>query len=106
MSQDTSEWEKKRSIKTIVTLMSLTVILICAMIVGISLGPISIPFKETVLICLHKLHLIDYAGFSDQQWVVITEVRLPRVLVASLVGGALRSEEHTSELQSRGHLVC
>lgn len=89
MSQDTSEWEKKRSIKTIVTLMSLTVILICAMIVGISLGPISIPFKETVLICLHKLHLIDYAGFSDQQWVVITEVRLPRVLVASLVGGAL-----------------
>src|SRR5690625_5553269 len=89
MSEDTYDWEKKRSVKAIVTLMSLIVILVCAMIVGISLGPISIPFKETILICLHKLHIIDYAGFSDQLWVVITEVCLPRVLVACLVGGAL-----------------
>src|SRR5690625_6046746 len=26
--------------------------------------------------------------------------------LAELLGGGLRSEEHTSELQSRGHLVC
>src|SRR5690625_5873518 len=29
-----------------------------------------------------------------------------RKLVQDLKEGALRSEEHTSELQSRGHLVC
>src|SRR5436305_2241204 len=31
---------------------------------------------------------------------------LPRVLVGAGFGLALRSEEHTSELQSRPHLVC
>lgn len=64
-------------------------ILIVAVIIGISIGPISIPFKETILIFLHKLNVINYMSFTEQQWVVITEVRLPRVLVASLVGAAL-----------------
>src|SRR5690625_3055436 len=28
------------------------------------------------------------------------------LLILSVLGASLRSEEHTSELQSRGHLVC
>lgn len=65
------------------------VMLIIVSIAGISMGPVSIPFRETVLIILHKLHFINYSGFSEQNWVVITDIRLPRVLVASLVGAAL-----------------
>lgn len=65
------------------------VMLIIVSIAAISMGPISIPFKETGFIILHKLQLIDYSGFSEQHWVVITDIRLPRVLVASLVGAAL-----------------
>src|SRR5207253_7013860 len=44
--------------------------------------------------------------FTDSGFAVVTSL----VSVDSPVGGAiqrdLRSEEHTSELQSRGHLVC
>lgn len=80
---------KSRSFKTISTIIIMSIILLFAGIVGVSLGPISIPFKETILIFLHKFNLTNYDGFTEQQWVVITEVRLPRVLVASLVGAAL-----------------
>src|SRR5690625_6324720 len=34
------------------------------------------------------------------------EPLLRRAINVSLYGGTFRSEEHTSELQSRGHLVC
>lgn len=81
--------KQSRTVKTAVTLIVMVIILMIAGIVGVSLGPISIPFKETILIFLHKLHVINYDGFTEQQWVVITEVRLPRVIVASLVGAAL-----------------
>src|SRR5690625_1599728 len=80
---------KERYFTSIIVLIVMMIILLIAGIVGVSLGPISIPFKEATLIFLHKLHITDYDGFSAQQWVVITEVRLPRVLVASLVGAAL-----------------
>lgn len=80
---------KSRTFKAVATLIVMGIILISAIIAGVSIGPISIPFKETALIFLHKLELTTYEGFTNQQWVVITEVRLPRVLVASLVGAAL-----------------
>src|SRR5690625_6130049 len=35
-----------------------------------------------------------------------TDVRVPSENILWGVGQGLRSEEHTSELQSRGHLVC
>lgn len=81
--------KNNRAYKAIITLLVMGTILIIAGVVGVSLGPISIPFKETIMIFLHKLQLTSYSGFSEQQWVVITEVRLPRVVVASLVGAAL-----------------
>lgn len=81
--------KESRTFKTVTTLIIMGIILISAIIAGVSIGPISIPFKETALIFLHKLNLTTYEGFTNQQWVVITEVRLPRVLVASLVGAAL-----------------
>lgn len=71
------------------TFLFLSFILVIAMIVAVSIGPITIPFKETVLILLNKLNIPVNASYSDQQWVVITEIRLPRVIVAGLVGAAL-----------------
>src|SRR5690625_2126505 len=67
----------------------LFIILVGTMITAVSIGPITIPFKETVFILLNKLSITIKSSYSDQQWVVITEVRLPRVLVGSLVGAAL-----------------
>src|SRR5690625_1443819 len=50
-------------------------------------------------------HLYDVPLEQQGSWVSLTT--LPDgSLIASDQGGQGRSEEHTSELQSRGHLVC
>src|SRR5439155_26345345 len=41
---------------------------------------------------------------AAEQLTYVTQVELPAV--GAHFRGQLRSEEHTSELQSRGHLVC
>jgi len=67
----------------------LLLILIGAIITSVSIGPITIPFKETVSILLNQLNIHVDSSYSEQQWVVITEIRLPRVLVGGLVGASL-----------------
>src|SRR5690625_4529396 len=71
------------------SILLLLFLLVGAIIMAVAIGPITIPFKETVLILLNKLNIHVNASYSDQQWVVITEIRLPRVLVGGLVGAAL-----------------
>lgn len=70
-------------------MMILFTALFVAVIVGVSLGPVVVPFSETVRILLKYMGLPLHAEFANQQWIVITEVRLPRVLVGGLVGSAL-----------------
>ena len=65
------------------------ILLFLAMILAVSLGPINIPFSETVGILLNKLRISLNTVNNEQVAIVITEIRLPRVLVAALVGAAL-----------------
>src|SRR5690625_6043181 len=53
--------------------------------------------------CLDEpfLELVEEQGADELQ-----DVGLGCVVLAQSAPGLLRSEEHTSELQSRGHLVC
>src|SRR5690625_5527007 len=46
------------------------------------------------------------SGESTQHRGVVPDLELPSMVNVNLVGEGTRSEEHTSELQSRGHLVC
>src|SRR5690625_1064073 len=46
------------------------------------------------------------AGRSNVQWSVAGHVPHRTELIACLLAWAARSEEHTSELQSRGQIVC
>src|SRR5690625_5397707 len=50
---------------------------------------------------------VAMAGFGVANWSVVAGI-VASWVVSPLMGGAIaaRSEEHTSELQSRGHLVC
>src|SRR5690625_5602922 len=51
----------------------------------------------------HTTDLLDIHPLDGvHRWVPLSLARAP----ALCSGGAVRSEEHTSELQSRGHLVC
>src|SRR2546422_3528342 len=67
-------------------------------------------FNDTATTEIYPLSLHDALPISAEVKAVLAQLRgVPR-LVASLLYGSglrlLRSEEHTSELQSRLHLVC
>lgn len=72
-----------------IILFLLTIALVITMILAISIGPITIPFKQTALMLLKKIQIPIETTYTEQEWTVITEVRFPRVLVGALVGAAL-----------------
>src|SRR2546430_3985578 len=64
-------------------------------IAGVVGGPVS-----GVLLNMHGI-----AGLAGWQWLFLIE-GLPAVILGFVVFAILRSEEHTSELQSQSNLVC
>src|SRR5471030_3515921 len=67
-------------------------------------------FNDTATTEIYTLSLHDALPISDAPvqsalGKSLTRVRVERVLLAR-AGGHVRSEEHTSELQSLRHLVC
>lgn len=64
-------------------------LLFSSIIVAVSIGPITIPFQETVTTLLQKFGMLTRVDISQQYKVVIMDVRLPRVIIAGLVGAAL-----------------
>lgn len=81
--------QKRQTWMRVVVMTCLLLLFFIALIISIAIGPVIIPFQDTLAILLHKLHIPISAEYTEKQWVVITEVRLPRVLVAALVGAAL-----------------
>lgn len=79
-------WFKRRIASTLTLLSAL---LIVGVIVGSSIGPVPVPFEKTVAIVLQRLGIETGISFSAREALVIDQVRLPRVLVAVLVGAAL-----------------
>lgn len=79
----------RERMKQITVIFSLFVLLLVTIITAVSIGAITIPFMETVSIVLHELRVTIGIDFSEQNHVVITQIRLPRVIVAGLVGAAL-----------------
>lgn len=73
--------------KTKLILLSLVSLLVIA--AGVSLGSTTIPFRDTVSAISSKLFGISLGAISENDAVIIWELRLPRVLLAFLVGGAL-----------------
>lgn len=70
--------------------MAILLSMLClAVVIGVSLGPVIVPFSETVAILLTAIGFPIASDFTHQQWVIITEVRLPRVIVGGIVGSAL-----------------
>src|SRR5690625_192722 len=55
---------------------------------------------------LNRSPYMYYIDFSEYQLVGASPESLLKVKGRQIVTNPIRSEEHTSELQSRGHLVC
>jgi iron complex transport system permease protein len=80
--------EVGRRVRALGALPVLAGLLVIAMVVAISLGPVRIPFADTCRILLG--HLGIHAGnVPDRFTLVVNDVRLPRVLLAMLAGAGL-----------------
>lgn len=64
-------------------------LLLGAIVVASSIGPVTIPFSHTLAVVFDVFHIDLGIDFSDREAVVIMDIRLPRVLVGALVGAAL-----------------
>src|SRR5690625_6465343 len=77
--------------------------------VGIDLGQERVPDETTI--CKFR-HLLEANNLGQQLFKLIQEylgengIKVHRGTIVDATIISARSEEHTSELQSRGHLVC
>lgn len=67
----------------------LAALLLVAVLLGAGAGALHVPVSAVLGVLLHKLHLPGNLAFEPQQEAVVWAIRLPRVLLAVLVGAAL-----------------
>ncbi|MDQ0257289.1 iron complex transport system permease protein [Evansella vedderi] len=80
---------KKVYSKILFILGILIITLFCVMVLASSIGPVSIPFNHTIAIALDFFKFNTGVEYIQRDYIVITEIRLPRVIVGALVGAAL-----------------
>src|SRR5690625_1003522 len=76
------------------------VIYLISMVGEVNRLPFDLPEAEGELVAGH---MVEYSSMKFA-WFFLAEY--VNMLNVAAIGATLRSEEHTSELQSRGHLVC
>ncbi len=67
----------------------LTALLAGFIVLATAKGAVQIPHALVTKILLNRLPLVDFSGWEKAQEVIIMTIRLPRVLLAVLVGGGL-----------------
>jgi len=67
----------------------LVVFLLIGIVAGASLGSTSISFLQVIKVFLHSWGLGSHWSFPNGEEVIVFLIRLPRVLIAVLVGAAL-----------------
>jgi iron complex transport system permease protein len=71
------------------TLISLVLLLAAAILLGAGAGAMTIPPAQVTAILMKAAGFTPWSGFSGAQEAVLLYIRLPRVLLGALVGGAL-----------------
>lgn len=64
-------------------------LLLSIVILATAVGAVSIPYSTTALVLLDQLPFVHIADLPEHFQTIIIEVRLPRIIVAILVGAAL-----------------
>lgn len=72
-----------------ILLPSLALLLVVSTLAGIGIGAVRIAPEQSVAIVLHHLGLSTDIDYSRQQDAIVWAIRMPRVILAILVGGAL-----------------
>jgi iron complex transport system permease protein len=75
--------------RLLVTALALALVLLLAVIVALGSGPSPIPYERVTNILLHPFGVPLDPSISDAQITIVSQVRLPRVLAAILIGASL-----------------
>jgi len=67
----------------------LTALLAGCIVLATATGAVQIPYALVTKILLDQLPLVDFSGWEKAQEIIIITIRLPRVLLAVLIGGGL-----------------
>lgn len=78
-----------RDFRTTVVLTGLALSLLVATIFSLTIGAVSIPAGDVVLILLQKLGLFQGTAVDEMHTVVLSSIRIPRIVMTILIGGAL-----------------
>lgn len=73
----------------VAVLATLTVLLLIVLVLGSLFGTAKIGVRQVVAIVMHQLLGVRWSEWQPWEAVIVLDVRLPRVLVGALVGGAL-----------------
>ena len=77
---------KQQKVSTVISVLS--VMLVLAVLLALSIGQVTIPAKDIVMILLHKTGLISYQPDAVLETVLLN-IRLPRITMTVLIGAAL-----------------
>ena len=88
-SRDDSNPKSQRHLRFSTLLLVLSGILFLSIILGVSLGPVSIPINIVWNVVAYKIGFIPAGNWSAGVENIVWLIRLPRVLLAVVVGGGL-----------------
>jgi len=85
----TGNFSQKAVSSVLKPLLLLSFILMFSILLAISAGAESVPFFDVLKIMRSQLPFVDLEGGSRIQEIIVLTIRLPRVLMAALIGGGL-----------------
>jgi len=78
-----------RESKNAIIVAALSICLLAAVLFSLSTGAVSIPVTDVAIILLQKLGLFAGTKVDDMHDVVMNSIRIPRIVMTLLIGGAL-----------------
>lgn len=78
-----------RDHKNILVILSLGSLLLFTILFSLTVGAVGIPLKEVIIILLKNIGLFSTATVDETYTVVMTTIRLPRIIMTVLIGAAL-----------------
>ena len=78
-----------RDTRHALVLTALSLVLVITVLVSLTVGAVTIPVGDVIIILLQKIGLFSQLQVDSMHEVVLTTIRFPRVVMTLLVGGAL-----------------
>lgn len=78
-----------RESRTAVIITVLSIMLACTVLFSLSIGAVSIPVQDVIVILLQKIGLFTHIKIDSTHDIVLTSIRFPRIFMTLLIGAAL-----------------